>query len=239
MRARCPEATLTGTGGAILLYQQRLLDHACSRYRTQPRPGWVRRGQLHLTEYHGRRLALCGGFGLGAPAAALVLEQLIALGLPRVITVGTAASLQPDLNPGTTVVCDSALRDEGVSHHYLPPAARITAPGKLTSLLLRQAPHLQRGATWTTDAPYRETAAEVTRYRAAGVLTADMEAAAVFAVARHRSIPAGVLLAVADSLTERTVRQDEPATTTALRTALDTALAALSKATGEVNSGLR
>ncbi|MEU9790013.1 hypothetical protein AB0E27_05215 [Streptomyces sparsogenes] len=80
---------------------------------------------------------MCGGFGLGAPVAALVPEQLGALGATRVITVGTAASLQRELRAGEIVVCDRALRDEGVSHHYLGPAPYAMPSSDLTDHLAR------------------------------------------------------------------------------------------------------
>jgi uridine phosphorylase len=70
----------------------------------------------------GGRVGLIGRFGIGAPAATAVLEQLAALGTTAMISVGTAGSLQRDLVPGDLVLCEAAVRDEGVSHHYLPPA---------------------------------------------------------------------------------------------------------------------
>jgi uridine phosphorylase len=56
--------------------------------------------------------------GPGAPWAAIVVEELAALGARRFVLVGLAGSLQPDLRVGSFVVCRRALRDEGTSHHY-------------------------------------------------------------------------------------------------------------------------
>ncbi|MET9484391.1 hypothetical protein [Streptomyces sp. NPDC006638] len=75
---------------------------------------------------------------------------------------------------------------------------------------------VRRGPVWSTDAPYRETAAEVARYAAEGILLTDMEAAAVFAVAEHRKIQAAALFTVADSLVDRRPRTESPATTATL-----------------------
>lgn len=232
IRAGDPTATLANHDGVILLYQNRLADHARSTYRTRPRP-WVR-GGLDLAEHNGRHIALCGNFGLGAPAAALTVEQLAALGTRRIITVGTAAALQPGLGPGTLVVCDRALRDEGLSHHYLPPGRSIGPSPELTQHLLEalrgtDSP-VRRGASWTTDAPYRETAVEAAHHQTAGILTADMEAAAVFAVGQHRSVQTAALLIVADSLVDRRPREKAPAVEHALRTALAAAATALATA---------
>jgi uridine phosphorylase len=152
------------------------------------------------------RIAVASGFGIGAPAAAVVLEELVAWGVRRVVSVGTAGTLQPRLGPGDVVVCTSAIRDEGTSHHYLPPgqlvepAARLTAA--LAATLRARGLEVVEGRSWTTDAPYRETAAEIRRYREEGVLTVEMEAAALFAVARHRGVEVATALVVSDRLGE-------------------------------------
>ncbi|MFD8986174.1 nucleoside phosphorylase, partial [Streptomyces sp. NPDC059564] len=223
----------------ILLYQSRLAEHARSTYRTRLRP-WVR-GGLDLAEHNGRHIALCGNFGLGAPAAALAVEQLAALGTRRIITVGTAAALQPGLRPGTLVVCDRALRDEGLSHHYLPPGRSIDPWPGLTQHLLKALAGVDGpvtcGTSWTTDAPYRETAVEVADHQSAGILTADMEAAAVFAVGRHRAVETAAVLVVADSLVDRLPRGKSPAVEGALRTALAASVIALT--TSGASSGTR
>ncbi|MET9428162.1 nucleoside phosphorylase [Streptomyces sp. NPDC003036] len=232
LRARLPTATLAYVDGVVLVYQRRVLDHAASAYPSR-RLNWVRGGLLVL-ERQGRRLGVCGGFGLGAPAAALVLEQLVALGVKRVITVGTAASLRTDLPAGELVVCDNALRDEGVSYHYLPPGTHVRPSMDLSErvaeALRGRGVTVRRGTGWTTDAPYRETAAEVARYSGLGVLTADMEAAGVFTVAEYRGIDAAAVFAVTDSLVDRRPRHDRPETDPALFTALECALSALSSA---------
>ena len=58
------------------------------------------------------------------------------------------------------------------------------------------------GKAWTTDAPYRETRARVARRVAEGCLAVDMEAAALFAIARFRNVRLALLLAAADDLSQ-------------------------------------
>ncbi|MFZ3475379.1 nucleoside phosphorylase [Streptomyces sp. 4.24] len=238
VRSGDPTAHLATSDGVILLYQRRLLEHARSAYQTCARPTWVR-GGLDLAEHNGRLFGVCGGFGIGAPAAALAVEQLAALGARRIITVGTAATLQPGLGPGTLVVCDRALRDEGLSHHYLPPGRSIRPSASLTEhlaeALAAAGTQSRLGPSWTTDAPYRETTVEAAQHQTAGILTADMEAAAVFAVGHHRSVDTAAVFTVADSLVDRRPREKSPAVERALRTALRAAVAAL--AACSVSSG--
>ncbi|MFJ5851011.1 nucleoside phosphorylase [Streptomyces sp. NPDC092903] len=179
-------------------------------------------------EHKGVRVALCGRFGLGAPAATLVLEQLISLGASSVIAVGTAATLSPDLDAGSVVLCDRALRDEGTSHHYAPASSYAYADSELTNAYAQtmssdELPFI-RAASWTTDAPYRETEAEVKAYQRCGLVAADMEASALFTVARYRGVAAAVGMAIADSLINRGPRQTRPQVASSLDCLVDTAL---------------
>ena len=142
--------------------------------------------------------------GPGAPYAAIVVEELAALGTTDFVIVGLAGSLAPGLRAGSVVVCTKALRDEGTSYHYLPPRSFAVPSRTLTAQLragLRRA-HLPftAGPTWTTDAVYRETLPEVRRYRAAGLRTVEMEAAAVFSVARVLRRRAAALFVISDHL---------------------------------------
>jgi uridine phosphorylase len=144
--------------------------------------------------------------GPGAPYAAMMVEELGPLGAGRFVIVGLAGSLQPDLRVGSWVVCDRALRDEGTSHHYVRPATFVRPSAPLVTKLKRALgdrgiPYAQ-GTTWTTDAPYRETVAEVRRYRRAGFLTVEMEASAVFSVARYLGKEAAALFVISDHLDE-------------------------------------
>jgi uridine phosphorylase len=140
--------------------------------------------------------------GVGAPLAAGLLEELIALGAKRFIVCGGAGALRDDLACGHLVVPDRALRDEGTSYHYLPPG-RTVEPGSHALTVLQRtlreanAPY-SVGATWTTDAIYRETRPRITQRQAEGCLTVEMEAAALFAVARHRNVELACLLYCGD-----------------------------------------
>jgi uridine phosphorylase len=190
-------------GGAVLCYQPSLYDHVLRaeglehpRHRDLPVP-------LPST---GGRVGLLGRFGIGAPGATAVLEQLAALGTSAVVSVGTAGSLQRDLEPGDLVLCEAAVRDEGVSHHYLPPGKLAAAPAEMTTALgaaLRESGLAFRpGVSWTIDAPYRETVAEARHYQAEGVLCVEMEAAALFAVAEVRGLRLASAFVISDSLAD-------------------------------------
>lgn len=192
--------------GVVLCYQRSLYNHVL-QLEGLKHP--ERRGALHgilpLPSTDGR-VGLLGQFGIGAPAAAAAMEELAAMGTSDFVSVGTAGSLQRDLNVGDLVLCEAAIRDEGVSHHYLPAAKLATAPAALTAALgeamrLAGIP-FRAGTSWTIDAPYRETVAEARRYQAEGVLCVEMEAAALFAVAQVRGLQVAAAFAISDSLAD-------------------------------------
>lgn len=160
---------------------------------------------LGLAGSAGELIELDSGIGvcllpIGAPVTAIVLEELAALGTMRAIGVGAAGGLSPELSPGDAVICSAALRDEGTSQHYLAPARFAHPDPALREALQRAAPNAACGATWSTDAPYRETLEEIAAYRAEGILTVDMEAAALFAVAERLQVRAASLFCVTDLL---------------------------------------
>lgn len=136
------------------------------------------------------------GCAVGAPFAVLVAEQLFASGCDLLLSMTSAGQVTPTGPTPYFVLIDRALRDEGASHHYLPPSAFAAAPD--TGLLDAVEAALSgletvttyRGSTWTTDAPYRETEAAIASARAHGVLAVEMEAAALyaFATARRRAV---------------------------------------------------
>lgn len=165
---------------------------------------WGPRRLQSLQPQTRRQLAIAAGFGVGAPAAAVMLEELIAWGVRDFVSMGMAGSLREDLPPGSIVLCDSAIRDEGTSYHYLPYDSDVfpdrTLTEKLANELSAAGLPFSRGATWTTDAIYRETPAEVEYFRKKGALVVEMEAAALFAVAAHRNARIASCFSVSDTL---------------------------------------
>ncbi|MGH2459951.1 MAG: nucleoside phosphorylase [Chloroflexota bacterium] len=140
----------------------------------------------------------------GAPATALALEIAIARGVREILVCGSAGSLQPDIPMASTVIVIGAEREEGTSHHYLPAGEPAVADPDLSTALEMAARELTAsptvGRSWTIDAFFRETAGAIERHRAAGVAVVEMEAAAIFAVAKVRGVWAGLIVAVSDEL---------------------------------------
>jgi uridine phosphorylase len=142
--------------------------------------------------------------GVGAPLAAGMLEEVIALGCDRIVACGGAGALRPELVLGHAVVVDEAVRDEGTSFHYLAPSRTVDAdPGGvavLRALLDEEGVPYVVGKSWTTDAFYREPKSRIDRRVAEGCVTVEMEASAFMAVARFRGVRFAQLLYAGDSV---------------------------------------
>lgn len=158
---------------------------------------------IYEIAHQGRRLAVFHP-GIGAPFAAAMLEEVIALGGRKFIACGGAGVLEREIGVGHIVVPLAAIRDEGTSHHYLPPAREVAAGAQALAAIERV---LQRGGyeyrvakTWTTDAIYRETADKMRLRKSEGCATVEMEAAAFFAVAQFRGVQFGQILYGADDI---------------------------------------
>jgi uridine phosphorylase len=142
--------------------------------------------------------------GVGAPLAAGILEEVIALGCRGIVACGGAGALRDDLVLGHAVVVDEAVRDEGTSFHYLAPSRTVAADRHgveiLEALLEERGIPFLTGKSWTTDAFYREARPRIDRRVAEGCLTVEMEASAFMAVARFRDVRFAQLLYAGDSV---------------------------------------
>lgn len=144
------------------------------------------------------------GCAVGAPFAVLVAEQLFASGCRLLISVTSSGQIVPQGAPPYFVLIERALRDEGTSRHYLPPADYARLRPALREPLrgafgdLPQPVHA--GAAWTTDAPFRETEAAIAAATQEGLLAVEMEAAALYAFAEAAGHPVVCLAHVTNQM---------------------------------------
>ena len=130
---------------------------------------------------------------VGASFAVLVAEELFVCGCRLLISMTSAGQLV-ELRPlPYFILIERALRDEGTSYHYLPPAEFSDADAPLLDILLTafkgSKSSVTGGATWTTDAPFRETAEAIAAMKSKGLAAVEMEAAALYAFAAARRKP--------------------------------------------------
>lgn len=196
-RGKNPEWPVPRT--MLMVFQQTLVQQLASREMQYSSAGILYFGDPDEAKV-GMTLS-----GIGAPAAAVLMEELIAQGARRIIAVGTAGSLTKGIEPGDVVVCQQAVRDEGVSHHYLRPGMWALPDYELSkqvsyALGLGNVEIRAQVSSWTTDAPYRETDKEANFYIQHGVWTVEMEAAALMAVAEFREVPFATVFTISDQV---------------------------------------
>ena len=168
----------------------------------------------------------------GAAAMATQAQNLVHLGVRRFLVVGTAGGLVQHLEPGTIVVVTGAVRDDGVSQHFLAPTRYAEPSGELTSrlrdALARMGAPFVDGKSWTTAIPFRMTRPEIEEYTAEGVVATEMEAAALFAVANALGAEAAAAVTLAGITTkDGPVREDWQATSEPLGLLVGAAIEAI------------
>jgi uridine phosphorylase len=144
------------------------------------------------------------GHAVGGSFAVLVAEQLFASGCGLLINVTSAGQITDVGPPPYYILVRRALRDEGTSYHYLPASPYAGADPALLALaqgaLADTAQRVHVGDTWTTDAPFRETAWSIAQRRRAGILAVEMEAASLYAFAAAGRRPVICLAHVSNQL---------------------------------------
>lgn len=160
--------------------------------------------QVYKAEHEGQEVCVLQ-MPVGAATAAQLLDWLISCGVQQVIAVGSCGVLI-DLPEDSFLVPKQALRDEGTSYHYLPPARTVETSAAARAAIEQTLDEFRlpwdECMTWTTDGFFRETEALAAYRRAEGCTVVEMECAALAACAQFRGVEFGQLLFTADSLAD-------------------------------------
>jgi uridine phosphorylase len=191
--------------------------------RSKPFAGWpCYHTNLDTFSLGGRNVGILG-CAVGAPFAVLVAEELFASGCRFLISITSAGQIAPIGQPPYFVIIDRALRDEGTSFHYAAPSEYSEADPQLIAAaaqtLAKNGIAAVTGSSWTTDAPFRETAEAIAAARSKGVLAVEMEAAALYAFARARKRRIICLAHVTNTMATNTMATNTMATNTMARSA--------------------
>lgn len=159
--------------------------------RGHKHPGWAcYHTEMWITDLDGIEIGVVG-MAVGSPFAVLVAEQLAASGAGLVLSITSAGQISAVDELPCFVLIDKALRDEGTSLHYQPPGRWSRLNDELHQRLSGAFDHLREpvrpGSSWTTDAPYRETANAIEAAKQEGITCVEMEAAALYAYAAARN----------------------------------------------------
>ena len=215
---------LPGDPGRAARVAERLADARCYNEF---------RGLLGYTgSYQGTRVSV-QTTGMGAPSAAIVVEELAQLGVKTVIRIGTCGGTRSDIHPTDLIVATAASPLDGTTRQYVDgdpyaPAASFRVVRALVDAAGRLGARHHVGPVATEDALYAVTPEWTERWAARGVLAQEMEASAVFTVAAMRGLEAGCVLTVSNSAGRHERLPDdklEPAIDRMIEVALEAALA--------------
>ncbi len=165
-----------------------VVRHLAATGQAQRHEDWAcYHSELWLTRFADKEIGIVP-CAVGGPYAVLVAEELTHSGCELIISVTSAGTITPLDQPPYFVIIERALRDEGTSLHYLPPGDWAELAGDLHRRLAGAFDHLDEpvhhGASWTTDAPFRETVQAIAAANAEGIHAVEMEAASLYAYAR-------------------------------------------------------
>ena len=164
--------------------------------------------------YDGTDLTICST-GIGCPSAAIAVEELAAVGVETFVRVGTTGALQSGIEIGDMVVATGAAKDEGTTARYevqtVPAVPSYDALSALVGAAKSRGEGVHVGPVATDDAFYAETDECVAAWEAAGLQCVEMEAAAIFTLARRKGLSAGAICTVDGNLVEGTQKGETDA----------------------------
>lgn len=187
----------------LVCYQQSTLDHLLKQIPSIKLVGSF----SDLYQIDDGRVGILGGWGMGAPALAMKIEELTALGVKKFVSVGIAGTLMNRHPIGEFIISPKALAEDGVAHHYLKGEPYAKADQKMISIWneftkKHSLPHFQQASVWSFSAIFKETAADVNRVTKLGYDLVDMEAATLYAIGQEKGAQMVSLFVISDSVTQ-------------------------------------
>ena len=193
------------------------------------------RGLLGFTgTWEGKRVSV-QGTGMGCPSATIVFEELIQLGVKRLLRVGTCGGLQADHALGDLIVAISAVPADATASHLVggephAPTASWELVHEAVHVAKERDEKVRVGPVVSSDLFYNPDEGQYERWSKRGILAVEMEAAALFTLGALRGVLSGCLLTVSDIVVEgefMRIPDDElrAAVDRMTRIALDTATA--------------
>ena len=144
---------------------------------------------IYKINYNGMDIAIFMS-RVGAPACIVSYEEVLAMGLEKLIMFGTCGVLDSRIDDLAIIIPTSAVRDEGTSYHYMKSSPEVEVNLKyreeFKKILEEKEISSIEGKVWTTDAPYRETRDKVLKRKEQGCICVDMECSAMAAVSQFR-----------------------------------------------------
>jgi 5'-methylthioadenosine phosphorylase/purine-nucleoside phosphorylase len=165
------------------------------------------RGMLGFTgTFEGRPISVQSS-GMGCPSAAIVIEELVQLGVKRIVRVGTCGGLQPDMALGDLIVAISAVAADKAMLTYTGGEPHSpTADFEVVHAAVHHAKEIGQavrvGPVVSSDVFYNPDGGQYQRWSDRGVQGVEMEAAILFTLGALRKISTGALMTVSDVVVE-------------------------------------
>ena len=188
---------------AVIFFRPTLSDAVLAK--CEPLYDFVAAASI-LTQYVYDNRIVIARSPLGGPAAGGLIEELRALGVKRFIACGSSGMVG-EMDPSHFLIVTRAIRDEGLSHHYLSPSLYVDTDAALSATigkaLRKRTFKYEEGIVWTTDAFFRETPSRVERRKTQGAIAVDMECASMAAVCKYHERPFAQVLYFSDILEQK------------------------------------
>ena len=198
---------MTVPAGCLLDFDGELVQHLAGTGEAREDAAWpcfhtrLFRWQAGNVEY-----GVIGGT-IGAPFAVLVAEELFALGCRALVSISSAGLVAERFSPPFFLLIQRALRDEGTSCHYRPTGRYADADPLLVAAVRERMAALpvtvHTGLSWSTDAPFRETGRLIASRRREGIVSVEMEAAALLTLGKVLRKPVACIAHVTNSMATR------------------------------------
>jgi len=165
------------------------------------------RGLLGYTgSWDGKRVSV-QGTGMGCPGATIVFEELVQLGVKRLLRVGTCGGLQPDHALGDMIVALSAVPADSTATHLVGgephcPTASWELIHEAVHVAKSSEQKIRVGPIVSSDLFYNPDGGQYRRWSSRGILAVEMEASALFTLGALRGVLTGCLLTVSDIVVE-------------------------------------
>ena len=171
------------------------------------------RGMLGYTGSVGGTPVSVQTSGMGTPSLSIVVEELLRLGVRRLIRVGTCGGIGPGLKTGDLVIATAACPTDGATRTYLhgesyAPAADFELTHALVHAAEAAGIPVRTGLVASVDVFYNPDADYAQRWRDRGVLAFEMEASALFYLAARNGVQAACALVVSDMLSEEVTSEE-------------------------------
>ncbi len=161
----------------------------------------------------------CTSTGIGCPSTAIALEELARIGATTFLRVGTCGTFQDEILNGDMAIFDSAMRYDGTSHLYAPPEYPAAAHYEVINACIEAGERLEYryhvGTTRSADTFYACHSRPGSSFnnfwqsnwkdhfmdlKRLNVIAAEMEASAIFVLARAWGLRAGGISVVLDNV---------------------------------------